>query len=621
MLALVADVSAVFGYFGMKRAQEAEVQAQQSRHLAEQARGEAEKLIVYLLDDFYLELEPVGRLDIVAELAKRALNYYKELPPQLRTAETERNRALALVRYGAALRNQSKLDEAGKALAEATGVLEGLRKQGDASEITAIGLGVGLSAQARVADSLNKYAEAEKYAQQAVAVLDPLALAPAPSVPLRRAYGYVMNYVGYSQLRAMKLDDAIKSLEQARATFRSIDSLGMTDLAAATSYAESSGWEMEALRSNKQSEEAKRIGEEGARIAGRVLEMRPAYMGALRARALISSNLSQIEADDRHLAKSIAVGANAIADWDAFLKLDPGNGIAWNNYSSNILGDAYSLYRLGRLDEARDRLHQSVAVEKKIRMSAFFAVNQIFPSWFLAQLEADRGNRAQAEAAVAHVKSLAKIVGEGDASPDARATLRMLEGGARIVIPMADYDFAAARRILVEVIPDASIVPPKGGQMLYIWNSNHANRYRDLALADYYLKDYPAAEKAILQSILYQQRVPERNLDRRRDMANSQVLLAATLARMDRHAEAKKAVAPALEMHRELQTRTGEDLSLRIELAQALAAAGLADGAQGSASFADAAAIIDGLPPSMRNLRSTQLLRKEIAEEQKNRGK
>src|SRR6266705_3515375 len=93
------------------------------------ARGEAEKLIVYLLDDFYLELEPVGRLDIVAALSKRAVDYYAGLPPELRSAETDRNRALALVRYGAALRTQSKLDEAGKALSEAVAVLTKLQRE------------------------------------------------------------------------------------------------------------------------------------------------------------------------------------------------------------------------------------------------------------------------------------------------------------------------------------------------------------------------------------------------------------------------------------------------------------------------------------------------------------
>ena len=55
-------------------------------------------------------------MDIVAELARRAVNYYRELPAELRTDETNRNRALALVRYGAALRTQSKLEEGGKVL-------------------------------------------------------------------------------------------------------------------------------------------------------------------------------------------------------------------------------------------------------------------------------------------------------------------------------------------------------------------------------------------------------------------------------------------------------------------------------------------------------------------------
>ena len=126
--------SAIFGYFSMKRAQEAEAQAQQTRAMAESARGEAEKLIVYLLDDFYLELEPVGRLDIVAELAKRAVDYYAALPPELRMPKPI---AIARWRWCATarvLRTQSKLDEAGKALAEAVAVLDKLRREGDQSE-------------------------------------------------------------------------------------------------------------------------------------------------------------------------------------------------------------------------------------------------------------------------------------------------------------------------------------------------------------------------------------------------------------------------------------------------------------------------------------------------------
>ena len=115
---------------------------------------------MFLLDDFQLELAPVGRLDIVADLAKRALAYYDGLPPELRTPETNRNRALALVRYGAALRVQSKLDASDKSLAEAIDVLSGLVRQGDQSEITAIGLSAALSAQALAARGRSEISKA-----------------------------------------------------------------------------------------------------------------------------------------------------------------------------------------------------------------------------------------------------------------------------------------------------------------------------------------------------------------------------------------------------------------------------------------------------------------------------
>src|SRR5207244_2054872 len=105
----------------------------------------------------------------------------------------------ALVRYGAALRTQSRLDESGKALSEAVDVLGKLRQGGDQSEATAIGLGLGLTSEARVSDSLNRRDRSRQLAVQAVDVLKPLMAAPSPSIPLRRAYGFAMTYLGFSQ--------------------------------------------------------------------------------------------------------------------------------------------------------------------------------------------------------------------------------------------------------------------------------------------------------------------------------------------------------------------------------------------------------------------------------------
>jgi hypothetical protein len=614
VLAVGAAVSAVFGYFGMKRAQEAELQAQQTRQMAEQARGEAEKLIVYLLDDFYLELEPVGRLDIVAELAKRALDYYKELPPQLRTAETDRNRALALVRYGTVLRNLSRLDEGGKALTEAVAILEGLRQKGDTSEVTTIGLALGLTAQARTADSLNHYDDARKFAESAAVVIEPLMGAPSPSVRLWRAYGAVMNYQGYSKLRGGDLELAVNALEKAREAYRSVDNLSFEDLSAAAGYAESTAWQMDAIRGLGRAAEAKRKGEEGAQVATKVLEKRPAFMGALRARALINTNLADLEVDSLHLNKALSYGDAGARDWESLLKLDPGNVIAWNNLGGGLQRDAFILFRLGRLNESRDKMLASSAIEQRVRMSAFFAVNQIFAWGPLAQLEAERGNQPQAETALAQVHRLGKIAGEGRQEPYARATLKMLETGFQTAIPVANYDFQSVRRMNMEAIPDASVVQPSGGQMEWIWNVGLAGRYRDLASADYNLKEYAEAEKAIRLGMTYQKRVPERTLERLREEALNQIILAAALARLDRRPEAQQVLAPALKFYGDRQARSSEDLLLRIEFAQALYAAALAG--QDAGALTEAAAIIDGLPAPMRNLKSTAYARKLIADEQ-----
>ncbi len=159
----------------------------------------------------------------MAALAKRAVDYYADLPPALRSPETDRNRALALVRYGSALRNQSRLDESQKALSDAVGVLDRLRSQGDRSEATAIGLGLGLTSQARVAASQNRLPEELDLANRAVAVLKPLMSASSPSIPLRRAYGLATTILGFAQANANQNEAAVETLSQARDAYRDID--------------------------------------------------------------------------------------------------------------------------------------------------------------------------------------------------------------------------------------------------------------------------------------------------------------------------------------------------------------------------------------------------------------
>ena len=102
-----------------------------------------------------------------------------------------------------------------------------------------------------------------------------------------------------------------------------------------------------------------------------------------------------------------------------------------------------------------------------------------------------------------------------------------------------------------------------------------------------------------------------------RDASDELILAAMIAARLGQFAEAHKLVEPALKLHRDLYARGSDDLSQRVQLARALYASALAGGAQRSASLKEAATLLDGLPPAMRQLVSTTLLRGWIAEEQK----
>jgi tetratricopeptide (TPR) repeat protein len=632
VLAVGAAGSAVFGYLSMKRAQDAELKAQQTRQMAQSARGEAEKLIVYLLDDFYLELEPVGRLDIVAGLSKRAVDYYAALPPELRSTETDRNRALALVRYGAALRIQSRLDDAGKALSEAVDVLGKLRKQGDPSEATAIGLALGLGSQARVASSQNRKPEERALAQQAVEVLKPLMAAPAPSIPLRRAYGIALTYLGFSQVNNNQEEAAVKTLESAREAFRSIDGLRLDDLPAAVAYAEASAWQLNALQALGRMDELRKVGEEAMRVAGQVIERRPGHMSALRARGLIADSLAGAEGFDLHTRKALALADSAARDWEAIVKLDPSNQIGWNNLAAARQGTAFWSGSIGQIRESEAQWRAILAVERNVTPSAMIGFTLGISAGYLATLEADSGNRRAAEAALAESHRLTEMaVREMPKDSFGRVYVPELTGfygfpGTGVgyggyALPLAAGDYETLRNLARASIKRIEPLKAADEQRELDKNRLLETAYRTAAEASYQLKDYPTADAEIKRALEIRRAIPKRNLFDERDASDALMLAAMIASRMGRYSEAQQIIEPVLKFHRDLYARgkDNEDLNQHVQFAHALYVSALAAPGQKTSQLTEAAAIMDGLPEAMRRQVSNSTLRNRIAEEQKTR--
>jgi tetratricopeptide (TPR) repeat protein len=628
VLAIGAVGSAIFGYISTQRAQRAEALAQQTRSLAESARGEAEKLIVYLLDDFYLELEPVGRLDIVAALAKRAVDYYAALPGELRTGETDRNRALALVRYGAALRTQARLDESQTALSEAVDVLGKLRAQGDRSEATAIGLGVGLVSEARVADSQNRLPDARRLIQQGVDVLKPLTVAATPSIPGRRAYGLAMTYLGFSQLRSNEEEAAVTTLAEARDAFRGIDGLTLRDMPAAAAYAEASAWQMQALQAVGRLEQSRQVGEAAMKVTGQVLERRPGDMSALRAEALIVDSLAGIEWTGLHLRRAMELTRQSARDWEQIVRLDPTNQVAWNNLVDARMTVSGQLYSIGDVRGALDQLRAALDVEKRVKDSGMIGNVMSLAAGYLARLEADAGNRPGASAAMSTNQRFVAVATRS-VPPDSFGSVFLPEflgnygfpgnglGYGAFALPYADGDFDTVRRIARDSIKRIGQLKDVAAPQQQARNATMEAAYRSAADASYRLKDYAAADADIRRALELRKSIPTRTLGERRDEAGQAILAAMIAARLERYAEARRLIDPVLEMHRGLFARTdNEDLTQRIEFAQALYASALAGSAARRAELKQAAALIDALPAALRGLISVSRLRAWISEAQ-----
>jgi len=602
VLAVLAVGSAVYGWFATERAQAAEATAEATRLAAEQARGEAEKLVLYLLDDFQLELAPVGRLDIVAELAKRAIDYYGGLPPELRNAQSERNRALALVRYGTVLRIQARLGDARKAIDEAVQVLDKMRDEGDQSETTLVGLALGMSTQARIASSMNDDQAALAISARAVDVIRPLAVGPNPSVALRRTFGDVMVMQGFLQARNRQ-EAAVASLEEARAAFRAIDDLSMNDLASAAGYAEASSWLVQAHRQFGRNDAAKRAGADALATATKILDKRPGHMQALRAQALTTSPLSSVLSSEMRLAEALAVVDTAQGAWREFVRMDPGNAISWGNLGVSNFIKANILESMGRVDDAAATWRSTQAIVAQAPASLQIRNGAALHAYRLASLEAQRGHRREAEAALAvaaaHNAWIVKNAPTGSWDHLSRPIFREVWP---VAVAEALGDYRDALEVGRVVAPQLDRLEPRQETTRREYLIVQIILRTPMAMAACALGDFATADRELARVMEARTSLGNEDLGDVRSAAFERTLAALVKVRLDKPAEARSLVEPALALQRDLATRNVDDPSQYLEHAAALYVASVAGVGDAARQLAEAGALMAKLPPEMKRL-------------------
>ncbi len=446
-LALGALVAAGFAYMSTQRARRAEQEARETRAEAEQARTKAEQLVSYLNADFANELEGFGSQTLVTKLGRKELDYFQSLPPSLQSTETIKHAALAQARYGISLQKQYDLDGAAHELDQAITALGKLRKAGDTSEGTAIGLGLALSSLADVLDRTNRVGgkatgSVDVANEQAESLLRPYAYTANASPDVRRAYAKV----AWSAATYLEADQSEAMFERAKKMFESLGALDLSDIYAAADYADLLSYQAVSYGRMGRDAEVEKLSAQAVALADRVLARRPGHLIALEAKLWGASLPSWPAGDDMQLEKAISMLDAAQSAGRQLLIIDPTNADARSRASLLIRNMGLWSRRAGKLSKAIAYYRQDIDLLKDApRLDGATKAELGITHLAIASIVSDLGDRKAGDAEVAAAHEMLDAMRAEKSGASALSTCYDARAFAAISVQQGDLATARAR--------------------------------------------------------------------------------------------------------------------------------------------------------------------------------
>jgi hypothetical protein len=608
-LALVAIAGAAFGWVNLRRARAADAAAQQ-------ARAEAESLVGFLIEDFYAELEPTGRLETMGKLAHMAVAYYDGLPPELVTPKTRLSRAMALVREGAAKDARGDLDGADQALDEAKTVLEQLRADGDRSDDVTYGLALAYFSRGKGAVGGGRGTAQDL--QKAAELLRPLVQARGASPRTKLTYSDVLNYLSHTQPKQA----AVETCEEARRILAGIGALTLSNLAATSVYADTSDSQARHEIALGRLDRAEQLEGEVYDLAEKALAKRPGDLRAMQNRALAADLLGALAWRREDLAAAARYAAQHARAGEDFVRFNPSDLNAWAYVIRGNNQVADLLFEQGQVMRAIENLRTTVAFEQDKHGPERLGPSLVQTWQRLYVLEGRAGRNAAADQAM---QNWVRVVGEaveeyrpGDPRAKIFAHAYAL-GRGRLLILRGNYDAALSKVAPVVEALQALSIPAsnlsaerlraavlRGALRARVQAASGASRYAEAEAA--------ARDWLALPPNEFDDADPEIENSR----ARSELALA--LVMQERADDARAELAPALTHDRARQVAGAKGTTFRLDYAYALYASALAQPADApgrsarAAALRDAAGLLAGMSAEARGLSDVRQLADRIAQ-------
>ncbi len=596
LLSLLAVGAGAYAWHSSQRASSAERQA-------ELARSQAEDLVGFLLDDFYDELQPLGRLDIVLKLSQRAVDHYASLPAALQSS----HRTLAQLRHAATLIEQNRNAEAAPMLAEARARLERQYAAGERSEALLIGLGQAAIAQARLDRStLNETGLAET--RRIADLLREQADRPGASPRLRRALAELLGRLGFTQQHVLNENgNAVPTLQAAQ---HYALSTGEADDPGTPSYARAAGHLLDALAALGRLDEARKVAADGLRRADDWLAHRPGHATMLMSRSNLRNGLGELalrSGDGGEALRQIRLARQDLAE---LARRDPSSVTIANNFAVLLFPAAQAHQLRGdpgaRVGTLRELIAELGRIEK---ISALSLGNQRAAQVVLAQQLAELGDPNGTDALLRELRaSVATLNAEAD-DPLIQLMAAAEESSTQAFVELQRGGLKAAQAVAAAWLPRLeaarterpSAAAEVGGRISLLYGIEAEVALREGRWAD--------ADSALQLSLQNASGIPDYFMPLFFHQSHSEIQIALALAqaRQGRHDAARATLAPALALNRERLRQAVDAAAWRFELARALFVQSLLEApAERAALRREAAALMQGLPAGMRRLKTVQ---------------
>ena len=604
VLMVLAIASAVFGWVNLHRARVADVEAQNSRALAEHARGDAEKLVAFLIDDFYTELEPTGQLDTLGRLAHTTVGYYDSLPRELVTPQTQIFRAMALVREGAALNARGEVDGAYKAFGESQRVFEKLQAAGNSSDAVTYGLALVLYNEGSNALFGGRGTMAEL--NQAADLLRPLVYKEGSSRQVRQTYADILNILSHLQPKEI----GVASCEEARKIVVDLGALDLSNLNAASAYADIADSEARHLLALGRIDEAQKLELEVYEMAEKVLVQRPSDLRSLSNRFFAADLLGEL-ANRRHDDTTAAdYAGRAVRAGEDYVRFNPADLTTWGWWITGLQQVADLQFERGEVTRSIATMQSAFALDEDKRRPSSLGPLLWFRRGEVADRQANLGDKAAAEKSLqAYVRDLDVRVAQLTEEDTRRPLFANAEQTLRSRLQLIGGDPQAAFSAVTAVIGRLEQIKADASDKNFDRAKNNALRpsLSVAAAAAIRLEHYAQAE-SLARQLGKVPADPSVTTDPQSLVATDSVILAHAVVKQNRGDEARTIVQPALAYYQHEQQAGAQGITFRRRYAYALYVSALArpadaDGqAKRDAELAEAAALIAGASAEARTL-------------------